>query len=143
MKPVAQTAARAASRVEPMGRRCLLVEDDVRVREVLAAYLAVDGFDVSIASDGVEGLTKALEDVPDLIVTDIMMPRKDGIAMVKEMRADERLNKVPVLFISGHSDPPDGEELRSGPMAYVAKPVTLGGFLTAVRKLMRTASQHG
>ncbi len=115
--------------------RVLLVEDDLRVREVLAAYLRVDDFDVVEASDGVEGLELARSEQPGLIVTDIMMPRLDGLSMVRQLRCDPALRDIPVLLVSGHAEPPTDLDLRAGPLAYLAKPVTLGGFLAAVRKL--------
>lgn len=121
------------------GLRVLLVEDDVRVREVLAAYLDVDGFEVVEAADGVEGLESTRTQAPDLIVTDIMMPRMDGLTMVRQLRADEALRHIPVLLISGHSDPPDEVDLEAGPLAYIPKPVTLGGFLSAIRRLLAKA----
>ena len=120
-----------------MSLKVLLVEDDLRVREVLAAYLAVDGNEVTLAADGVEGLDLARSERPDFIVTDIMMPRMDGLAMVRTMRQDTGLRQIPVLLISGHSDPPVADELAGGPLGYIAKPVTLGGFLAAVHRLIK------
>ncbi|NUQ01304.1 MAG: response regulator [Armatimonadetes bacterium] len=121
----------------------LLVEDDLRVREVLAAYLEVDGYTVALASDGQEGYDLAMAEPPALIVTDIMMPRMDGVTMVRRLRQTPQHRATPVLLISGHSDPPVDPELRTGPLLYIAKPVTLGGFLGALRKLLRTAEEPG
>ncbi len=123
--------------------KVLLVEDDVGVREVLSAYLAVDGYDVVEAGDGVEGLDLAISDAPDLIVTDIMMPNLDGLGLVKRLRQDDTLRQIPVLLISGHCDSPGNmnTDPHNGQVAFLPKPISLGGFLAAVHKLRRTKAQ--
>ncbi|MCC7493646.1 MAG: response regulator [Fimbriimonadaceae bacterium] len=122
-------------RMVNQGLRVLLVEDDLRVRDVLAAYLEVDGCAVTQAADGLEGLQKARAERPELIVTDIMMPRLDGLAMVRQMRADPDLSDIPILLVSGHAEPPNDLDFASNKLSYIAKPVTLGCFLAAVRRL--------
>ena len=122
------------------GRRVLLVEDDLRVREVLAAYLAVDGWAVFEAVDGEAGLAAAHETRPDLIVTDIMMPKLDGLQMITRLREDDILRTVPVLVISGHPEPDLTVFRDGGEVAYVSKPVTLGTFLRAIRDLATSSA---
>ncbi len=121
------------------GRRVLLVEDDLRVREVLSAYLAVDGWEVTEAVDGVDGLAAAQATHPDLIVTDMMMPNLDGLSMVRQLRQDDGLRRVPVLLISGHPEP-DLDFGPGGAVSYIAKPVKLGSFLRAIRELLATSA---
>lgn len=121
------------------GRRVLLVEDDLRVREVLAAYLAVDGWAVTEAVDGEDGLRAARQSTPDLVVTDVMMPRLCGTEMVLALREDELLRRIPVLVISGHPEP-EIDYGEGAPVAFISKPVTLGSFLRAVRELLSASA---
>lgn len=116
-------------------RMALLVEDDERVREVFAAYLETDGWTVAHAADGVEALAKFAAVHPDLLVTDIMMPRMDGTTMLRLLRQDPANAELPVLVISGHANP--SQELNGipGPMAFLSKPTSLGGFMRAVHRL--------
>ncbi|MBI2302114.1 MAG: response regulator [Armatimonadetes bacterium] len=116
-------------------RRVLLIEDNERVREVFAAYLEHDGWAVALATDGLEGLDAALADPPDLIVTDIMMPRLDGLEMLRRMRAEPALLEVPVLVVSAQGGLLNDLERLPGRLRYLTKPVSLSGFLGAVRQL--------
>lgn len=120
-------------------RIALLVEDDERVREVFAAYLETDGWTVEHAGDGLEALTSFAASRPHLIVTDIMMPRMDGATMLRLLRQDPANAEIPVLVVSGHANP--GHELHGipGPMTFLSKPTSLGGFMRAVRRLAPAA----
>lgn len=109
------------------------------MREVLAAYLTVDGWIVTEAVDGQLGLEAAAVHRPDLIVTDIMMPNLDGLSMVRRLREDAMLRHIPVLLVSGHPAPELDFE-PGGPVTYIAKPVTLGTFLRAIRELLATSA---
>jgi CheY-like chemotaxis protein len=122
-----------------MQRRALLVEDDEAVRQVLSAFLQIDGIGVIEAVDGMDGLERACADCPDLVVTDIMMPRMDGITLLHRLREHDASRSVPVLLISGHSDPPVPIESTIGPVGFVNKPVSLGNFLAEVKRLLAAA----
>src|ERR1043165_8427085 len=79
-----------ANRAEP--GRILVVEDNVDSRDLLAKLLGMSGYDVCSASDGESGFDAALQQRPDLIITDINMPRMDGIALLKKIRREGMLN---------------------------------------------------
>jgi two-component system chemotaxis response regulator CheY len=82
-------------------RSILLVDDDEPLRSVMHAVLS-SRYRVTLAVDGLDGLEKANADPrPDLIVADIIMPRLDGISMVRRIRENEAMRRVPVIFLSG------------------------------------------
>ena len=78
----------------------LIVEDSFDVAEALQEIFVAEGFDVRIASDGREGLALIREQLPDLVVTDFMMPFMDGLALVQEIRSDPALAQLPVIVMS-------------------------------------------
>lgn len=105
----------------------LVVDDDPMVREVTAFMLGDAGHEVREAGDGVEALD-ALEAAPaDLLITDINMPRMDGLKLVQEVKA--RWPAMPVLLVSGRPQPP-------GTQAYMAKPFSWDMLLTAVTRAL-------
>ncbi|MEO5357247.1 MAG: response regulator [Nitrospirae bacterium YQR-1] len=83
-----------------MSKRVLVVDDEEDTREYLSFVLKENGYQVSVASDGVEGLEKAIDEKPDLIVTDIMMPRKTGIGLLQKLRMDNDLRNTPIIMLS-------------------------------------------
>ena len=80
--------------------RLLLVDDEPGLRTAVQAYLEDEGFDVTTAVDGEEGFTRAQQMLPDVVISDVMMPRLDGYGLLKKLRADERLGGTPVIFLT-------------------------------------------
>lgn len=85
----------------------LVVEDEEPLQMVLRDVLTVEGYTPLLASDGIEGLEMALREHPDLILLDILMPKMDGLEMLKKLRADAWGNKVPVIVLTNLSDNDD------------------------------------
>lgn len=83
-----------------MSRRLLLVEDSGIMRRMISAMLQEEGYDVSVAVDGVEGLARARELMPDLILSDFEMPELDGAGLCKALKADPVLRSIPVLMLT-------------------------------------------
>ncbi len=83
-----------------MSRRLLLVEDSSMMRRMISAMLMDEGYDVGLAVDGVEGLAKAREFAPELILTDYEMPEMDGPTLCKALKADPALRPIPVLMLT-------------------------------------------
>jgi len=88
-----------------MAKKILIVEDEEIIYRLLEKKLAGKGYEVSIAKDGVEGLEKMREVKPDLILLDIVMPRKGGFEVMEEMQRDETLKDIPVIVISNSGQP--------------------------------------
>ncbi len=84
-----------------MSKKILIVDDDPDFVEAVAMILRSKKFEVIIAYNGNEGLEKVKTDRPDLIVLDVMMPEKDGYAVCKELKADPRWNRIPILLLTG------------------------------------------
>ncbi len=82
-------------------RTVLLLEDNPSVRELIKVLLETEGYAIIEASDGQDGLTKAEELKPDLMILDLMMPGLDGEKVLRTMRRHSKLSKVPVLVVSG------------------------------------------
>jgi two-component system alkaline phosphatase synthesis response regulator PhoP len=80
--------------------RILVVDDEIYIVHILDFSLGMEGYEVVTALDGEEGLQKAIEFKPDLIVLDIMMPKMDGYETCKALKSDERTKNTPVILLS-------------------------------------------
>ncbi len=88
-----------------MAKKILIVEDEELIYELLQRKLTQEGYEVSVAKDGVEGLEKMREVKPDLILLDIIMPKKGGFEVMEEIQKDETLKDIPVIVISNSGQP--------------------------------------
>jgi DNA-binding response OmpR family regulator len=131
----------AASRPQPHAetRRVLFVEDDRLIAEMYRLKLEAEGFAVEIAYDGEAGVRQALADPPDLVLLDILLPRLDGIEVLRRLRAERATRRVPVLILSnavglGGRE----EEARAlGIVDWVVKAnVTPSGLVTRVNRIL-------
>lgn len=114
----------------------LVVEDNADVRLYLQTLLS-PYYRLLTATDGEEGLTVANEHLPDLIVTDIMMPRKDGIALCTELKQDVLTNHIPVIMLTARSTDEDRiAGLRCGVEAYIRKPFQAEELLVTIDNLL-------
>jgi DNA-binding response OmpR family regulator len=101
----------------------LLVDDDPWIARMVSAVLEKRGYLIEIAPDGADGLRRAMANPPDLIVTDVMMPRMDGWTLVKQLRSDPRFAYVPVIFLTALSSEEDRMRgFRLGADDYLPKP---------------------
>ena len=80
--------------------KILLVEDDVTLVKMYERKFLSDGYEVSIAYDGLEGLEKVAKEKPDLVLLDIMLPKLDGLAMFKKMRSQSETFSTPVILLT-------------------------------------------
>ncbi|MFA6339089.1 MAG: response regulator [Candidatus Paceibacterota bacterium] len=86
-------------------KKILIVEDDVILASTIADNLIQAGFDIVKAKDGEEGLALAFSEKPDLILLDILLPKMDGLTMLKRLRLDPWGKDVPVIILSNLSEP--------------------------------------
>jgi len=116
--------------------RLLVVEDDASIRGVLARGLTEEGFAVDQAVDGEEGWFKACDPAYDLIVLDLMLPKKDGLTLLRELRAEGI--RTPVLVLTARDAVPDRiRGLDQGADDYLIKPFAFDELLARVRALLR------
>lgn len=85
-------------------KKILIVEDEMMLRKTLQEKLEKEGFKTLVAADGEEGLGMALTEHPDLILLDILMPKMDGFAMLREVRKDKWGKNVPVIVLTNVDD---------------------------------------
>ncbi|MDQ6796934.1 MAG: response regulator [Actinomycetota bacterium] len=103
--------------------RVLVIDDDPVILELLRINFEIEGFDVISASDGQEGLDRAGTDHPDVILSDIMMPRLDGLQLLTRLKSDPATAKVPVVLLSAKAQRAEVDQgLALGADDYVTKP---------------------
>ena len=103
----------------------LLVEDDPAVAGMYKLKLEMEGYKVTVAGDGEEGLRIARKQRPQLIFLDVRLPKLDGMSVLEAMRGDDRTRHIPVLILSNYGEPPLIERgLRLGAREYLLKSET-------------------
>jgi two-component system alkaline phosphatase synthesis response regulator PhoP len=118
--------------------RVLIVEDDPDLGFGLRTTLEIEGYTADVAPDGLQGLQRAREDRPDLVILDLMLPGMDGYRVLRTLRAEG--NRVPVLILTARGEEADKVlGFRSGADDYVTKPFGLLELLARVEALLRRA----
>jgi CheY-like chemotaxis protein len=119
-----------------MPNRILIVEDDSEVREALAEAMADSGAEVDVAADGLDALERLRSGpLPSVILLDLRLPRLGGEEFLREMRADPRLEHLPVITMTGGAGATEG----SGVVARLHKPVDLNDLREIVMSLFEIA----
>lgn len=101
-------------------KKILVVDDEPDVRNFLAACIEDAGFKVDTAKDGVEALEKLEADPPDLMTLDMVMPRKSGISLMRQIRGMDQFAKLPVIVITAHAHDELGSEDLKGVYAFAS-----------------------
>ncbi len=124
-----------------MAVRILLVEDDARIRHVLRLALTDEGYQVTEAASGEEGLARLAETRPDIVLLDLMLPEMDGFDVCREIR---RQGDVPVIVVTARTDSHDViAGLEAGADDYVTKPLVAKELSARIRALLRRARHAG
>jgi len=126
-----------------MGKKILAIDDEVDTLAFYSEVIEDCNFLPITANDGVEGLKKAREEKPDLILLDIMMPAKSGVKTYKELKNDPDLKDIPVIIITGISKNVDYKKLlnrastgRIAPEAHLVKPVKAQVLISQIRMVL-------
>lgn len=137
-------------------KKILIIDDEPDARAYLKAILEEDGYETMTASDGEEGLKKARETPPHLILLDLMMPKKSGVKFLNEIKQDKQLRGVPIVIESGARQVTGvdmkqylkeqpfqerkkevmGVDLDITPEAYLEKPIDPSELLSTVKKFI-------
>ena len=118
--------------------KILLVEDNEMNRDMLSRRLQRKGFEVVIAIDGGEGVAKAKEHLPDLILMDLSLPVLDGLQATAQIKAEPATAKIPVLALTAHAMADDRDRaLAAGCQDYDTKPIDLPRLLEKMDRLLR------
>ncbi len=123
-----------------MAKKILVVEDEKAIADILNFNLKKDGYDVICAYDGEEGLRMALEEAPDLILLDVMLPKLDGFEVCKAVR---RESNTPILMLTAREEEVDkvlGLEL--GADDYITKPFSMRELMARIKANVRRSSQE-
>ncbi len=122
-----------------MPKQTILVVDDERdLLDLIEYNLKKEGFKVLKAENGEEGISKAKEHRPDLILLDIMMPKMDGLEAVEIMRKDDDLKKTPIIFLTARSDEKtEIDGLNKGGDDYITKPISTTKLVSRIKAVLR------
>ena len=124
-----------------MNKKALVIEDDGNIAELLRLYLEKDGFTVSRAADGGEGLEMFRAYSPDIVLLDIMLPVMDGWSILREIR---KASKTPVIMLTAKGESMDKVSgLEMGADDYVTKPFDVKELIARVHAVMRRSEDSG
>ena len=118
-----------------MTTKILVIDDDIAITELMGMLLKTHGFDVITTNSGAEGVKLARENMPNVVVLDLMMPEVDGWQVSKSIRA---FSNVPILILSAINDPRMvASVLDAGADDFLVKPVPSGVLVAHIRKMVR------
>jgi two-component system, OmpR family, alkaline phosphatase synthesis response regulator PhoP len=118
--------------------RILIVDDEPDLRSVLRFSLEAEQFEVIEASDGEEGLRMACDELPDLVVLDLMLPRMDGYKICRALKFDDRYRHMPVVILSARSGETDRRlAMELGADAFITKPYDLKDLVSRIRERLQ------
>jgi DNA-binding response OmpR family regulator len=122
--------------METISKSILIVEDEADLREALKTVFSYEDFTVYTAPDGEEGLALALEKKPDIILLDVLMPKMDGVSVLKKLRADEWGKGVKVIVLTALDDLEKvAEIIAAGGDDYIVKTnITLSAIAQKVKE---------
>ena len=121
----------------------MVVDDSLTVRKITSRLLAREGYQVLLAKDGVDALEQLLDVTPDVILSDVEMPRMDGFDLVRNIRADERLSALPIIMITSRTaDKHRNHAIELGANHYLGKPYDEDELLRLVAAYTRTGKEN-
>lgn len=120
-----------------MAKHVLLVEDEVNIIEAIRFLLTRDGWNVEAHADGGTAVQRIRERCPDLIILDLMLPGKNGLDILRELRQEDRFVNLPVLMLTARGQEHDRElASKAGANRFMTKPFSNEAVLDAVRDLV-------
>jgi putative two-component system response regulator len=123
--------------------RVLVADDDDRVRRILEVRLAAMGHDVILAVNGEDALEKALRDSPDLVLLDVMMPKLDGFATARRLKASPETSHIPIVMVTALTDVQDRvRALEAGADDFLSKPVDPSELKARVQSLLKVKAHN-
>ena len=117
----------------------LIVDDYVENVELLKELLTASGYDVTTAYDGDEALNKVKQQIPDLILLDIMMPKMDGYQVCEALRANDETKEIPIIFVTAKTEVKDWTHaiFNVGVNSYITKPINPKKLLDKVKSVLK------
>ena len=129
--------------MDPKGKKILIADDEPDILEIINYNLAKEGYEVATAKDGDEALTKAKSFHPDLVLLDIMMPKKNGIEVCEILRSQPAYKKTLIVFLTALNDETSHiKGLETGGDDYVSKPISPKVLVSRVNALFRRVNNE-
>jgi CheY-like chemotaxis protein len=122
-----------------MSLKILIVEDNPDSRNLLHFLLTCKGFSVTTAVDGAEGFYMAKVEIPDLLITDLMMPNVDGIELIKQIRGETEIAAMPILVYTAYGAETVDQAIAAGANQTFYKPIDLDSMLEYIQELLNSA----
>lgn len=125
-----------------MARKILVVDDERHIVRLVEVNLQRAGYDVVTAYDGVEALEKVTSEKPDMLVLDVMMPRKDGFEVLQDLQANPATATIPVIMLTAKAQDADiFKGWQSGVSSYLTKPFNPRELLTFVERIFQSIDE--
>ena len=122
-----------------MGKRILAVDDEIDVLLIVKTALQTEGYEVDTASNGPDALALTKENVPDLVLLDVMMPGMSGFDVLRALKAEDSTATIPVIMLTGVSERGKMQEaLASGTEYYIVKPFEFQDLLNKVNQALNS-----
>jgi two-component system, OmpR family, alkaline phosphatase synthesis response regulator PhoP len=128
--------------METRARKVLIADDEPDILEILKYNLSNEGYEVITAKDGDEALEKARRTLPDLVILDVMMPKKTGVEVCQLLRAQSAFKETLIIFLTAVND--EGTQIKgleTGADDYVSKPISPKVFMSRVNALFRRVNK--
>lgn len=125
----------------------LVIDSDREAVKLIRTYLLSEGFRVSEAYDGIRGVLHAIHDKPDLIITELTLPRLSGWDVIKRLQViSKRTAQIPVLILTSRNLSPEEQsslvDLEPNVVEFVSKPITHGAFIVKIHRLLQTGESE-
>ena len=123
-----------------MSKTILIVEDNELNMKLFHDLLVAHGYDTLQTNNGLKAMDIAREHMPDLILMDIQLPEVSGLDVIKWLKEDDALRKIPVIAVTAFAMKGDEERIRAGGCeGYISKPISVGKFLETVKQFLGDA----
>ena len=127
-----------------MAMKILVVDDDRTTRKILGLYLKAKGYEVEYAENGLDAMEKLGTISINLVMTDLNMPYMDGLELIRTMKADEELRKLPILMVTTEADEEEKRKaMEAGADGYLIKPVSADMVTSNIKDILASIFRKG
>ena len=118
-------------------KKILVVDDDKAVTTLLERLLSAQGYDVLVASDGLDGMVQVRKHVPDLIILDVMMPEINGYDVCSNLKFDERFKQIPIIVLTSREQELDARIGKLMGISYLHKPIDSKILIERIQSVLK------
>lgn len=124
--------------------KLLIIDDDVTLVNALKLYLSKEGYEVITTSNGLEGLQALYNQRPDLVVLDIMMPKMDGLKVLKKLKENKKTQNIPVIMLTAKNDEASiNDAIGSYSEQYIIKPIEMATLESKIKNVLTVRALAG